>query len=169
MTEMERRHGRLMRAPDHPAADPAPTADRPPPADPAPADPAPSDPPPILLIPATLRSWAALAATQRTPQIPPTLLPILTTSPPTRLPTLPPEKYELTAPEGLEINDEVLMATIGASYLNLIDMFRAGGDAATAEVVEVLSGSRRSRAMRSRSRPTAARPTSTRSAPACPR
>jgi hypothetical protein len=31
------------------------------------------------------------------------------------------------------------MATIGASYLNLIDMFRAGGDAATAEVVEVLS------------------------------
>jgi hypothetical protein len=31
------------------------------------------------------------------------------------------------------------MATIGNSYLNLIDMFRAGGDAATAEVVEVLS------------------------------
>jgi hypothetical protein len=31
------------------------------------------------------------------------------------------------------------MATIGSSYLNLIDMFRAGGDAATAEVVEVLS------------------------------
>lgn len=31
------------------------------------------------------------------------------------------------------------MATIGASYLNLIDMFRAGGDAATAEVVEVLN------------------------------
>lgn len=31
------------------------------------------------------------------------------------------------------------MATIGASYLNLIDMFRAEGDAATAEVVEVLN------------------------------
>lgn len=31
------------------------------------------------------------------------------------------------------------MATIGASYLNLIDMFRTGGDAATAEVVEVLN------------------------------
>lgn len=31
------------------------------------------------------------------------------------------------------------MATIGASYLNLIDMFRAGGDNATAEVVEVLN------------------------------
>jgi hypothetical protein len=31
------------------------------------------------------------------------------------------------------------MATIGASYLNLIDMFRAGGDAATAEVAEVLT------------------------------
>ena len=31
------------------------------------------------------------------------------------------------------------MATIGNSYLNLIDMFRAGGDAATAEVVEVLN------------------------------
>lgn len=30
------------------------------------------------------------------------------------------------------------MATIGASYLNLIDMFRAGGDNATAEVAEVL-------------------------------
>jgi len=31
------------------------------------------------------------------------------------------------------------MATLGSSYLNLIDMFRAGGDAASAEVVEVLS------------------------------
>lgn len=31
------------------------------------------------------------------------------------------------------------MATIGASYLNLIDMFRAGGDSATAEVAEVLN------------------------------
>lgn len=31
------------------------------------------------------------------------------------------------------------MATIGSSYLNLIDMFRQGGDAATAEVVEVLN------------------------------
>jgi hypothetical protein len=31
------------------------------------------------------------------------------------------------------------MSTIGASYLNLIDMFRASGDAATAEVVEVLN------------------------------
>lgn len=31
------------------------------------------------------------------------------------------------------------MATLGSSYLNLIDMFRAGGDAATAEVVEVLN------------------------------
>lgn len=31
------------------------------------------------------------------------------------------------------------MATIGASYLNLIDMFRQGGDAATAEVAEVLN------------------------------
>ena len=31
------------------------------------------------------------------------------------------------------------MATIGASYLNLIDTMRAGGDAATAEVVEVLN------------------------------
>jgi hypothetical protein len=31
------------------------------------------------------------------------------------------------------------MATIGASYLNLIDMFRAGGDQATAEVAEVLN------------------------------
>lgn len=31
------------------------------------------------------------------------------------------------------------MATIGASYLNLIDMFRAGGDNATAEVAEVLN------------------------------
>lgn len=31
------------------------------------------------------------------------------------------------------------MATIGASYLNLIDMFRAGGDNASAEVVEVLN------------------------------
>ena len=31
------------------------------------------------------------------------------------------------------------MATIGNSYLNLIDMFRAGGDEATAEVVEVLT------------------------------
>lgn len=31
------------------------------------------------------------------------------------------------------------MATIGASYLNLIDMFRAGGDEATAEVAEVLN------------------------------
>jgi hypothetical protein len=31
------------------------------------------------------------------------------------------------------------MATIGASYLNLIDLFRAEGDAATAEVVEVLN------------------------------
>jgi hypothetical protein len=30
------------------------------------------------------------------------------------------------------------MATIGASFLNLIDMFRAGGDAATANVAEVL-------------------------------
>lgn len=30
------------------------------------------------------------------------------------------------------------MATIGASYLNLADAFRAGGDAATAEVVEAL-------------------------------
>jgi major capsid protein gp7 len=31
------------------------------------------------------------------------------------------------------------MATIGASYLNLIDAFRAGGDNATAEVAEVLN------------------------------
>lgn len=31
------------------------------------------------------------------------------------------------------------MTTIGSSYLNLIDMFRAGGDVATAEVVEVLN------------------------------
>lgn len=31
------------------------------------------------------------------------------------------------------------MATIGASYLNLIDMYRAAGDNATAEVVEVLN------------------------------
>jgi hypothetical protein len=31
------------------------------------------------------------------------------------------------------------MATIGSSYLNLVDMFRAGGDAATADVVEVLT------------------------------
>jgi hypothetical protein len=31
------------------------------------------------------------------------------------------------------------MATVGASYLNLIDMFRAGGDQETAEVVEVLN------------------------------
>jgi hypothetical protein len=31
------------------------------------------------------------------------------------------------------------MATIGASYLNLIDMFRAGGDNATADVAEVLN------------------------------
>lgn len=31
------------------------------------------------------------------------------------------------------------MSTIGASFLSLMDMFRAGGDAATAEVVEVLS------------------------------
>lgn len=31
------------------------------------------------------------------------------------------------------------MATIGNSYLSLIDMFRSGGDAATAEVVEVLN------------------------------
>lgn len=31
------------------------------------------------------------------------------------------------------------MATIGNSYLNLIDMFRAGGDAANAEVAEVLN------------------------------
>lgn len=30
------------------------------------------------------------------------------------------------------------MATIGASYLNLIDAYRAGGDAATAQVVEAL-------------------------------
>lgn len=103
-TEIERRHGRLMRAPDHgdaPPADPAP-----PPADPAPSDP-PADPPADPADPADPPSlMGGIGDPPKDPADPPAD-PADPEKPAEPAPE-PPEKYELTAPEGLELNDEVL-------------------------------------------------------------
>jgi hypothetical protein len=107
-TEMERRHGRLMRAPDHPAADPAPTpAPPPPPADPAPADPAPSDPPADPADPGDASLMGGIGGDPADPADPADPPADPDDKPADPAPEVP-EKYELTAPEGLEINDEVL-------------------------------------------------------------
>lgn len=99
MTPLERAAGRFMRAPDHGADDPPtdPPADHPvdpepsdPPADP-PAEPGNDDPPPGDDDPPPGDDKTLIGGAGDEPQEPQL-----------------PEKYELTPPEGLEINDDVL-------------------------------------------------------------
>lgn len=104
MTAMERRVGRYMRAPDHPTGDPAPAA---PAADPAPAD----DPAPVITPPAdpapavggeddgddtALGGKKPDAADPADPADPAPDAPVV------------PEAYELTAPEGMTIDADLL-------------------------------------------------------------
>lgn len=109
MTPMERRAGRFMRAPDHPADDPAPVDAAPPPpvVDPAPADPAAADPAPAAdgeksddgttLLGGDPEGEEAPAEGDKDPEG-------KDGEEETPAPAGAPEKYELTAPEGQEFD-----------------------------------------------------------------
>lgn len=119
MTAAERRAGRFMRAPDHPPADPAPAAPAPdaaPPADPAPADPAPADPAPDpkpadpapadpATPPADPDDVDDTALGGKKPDAPADPDPAAPDEPPAHV---IPEAYELTAPEGMTIDTDLL-------------------------------------------------------------
>ena len=117
MTAMERRVGRYMRAPDHPAdpapaapaADPvAPPADpAPPPADPAspPADPAPADPAAPPAADPDDSDDTALGGKKPDADPDKPADPADPEAPPAHV---IPEAYELTAPEGLTIDADLL-------------------------------------------------------------
>ncbi len=114
MTAAERRAGRFMRAPDHPPADPAPAAPAPdaaPPTDPAPADPIP-DPKPADPAPADPATPPAdpddvddTALGGKKPDAPADPDPAAPDEPPAHV---IPEAYELTAPEGMTIDADLL-------------------------------------------------------------
>lgn len=109
MTPMERRAGRFLRAPDHGAADPAPapSADPAPAADPAPvdpapaADPAPADPAAPAAADPDDDDGTALGGKQPEEPADPNA---------PKEPEAPavPEAYELTAPEGMTIDADLL-------------------------------------------------------------
>lgn len=94
MSPAERAAGRYLRAPDghdgdDPPADPPPATD-PPPSDGPPADPPPADDPPADSADKSLMSKAGAKEDEPDPA------------------TLPPETYELTAPDGMTIDDALL-------------------------------------------------------------
>jgi len=114
MTPMERRAGRFMRAPDHPTGDPAPApaTDPAPAADPAPVDPAPAADPAADPAPADPAAPPADPADDdddgtalggKKPDDPAD--PDAPKEP--DAPTVP-ESYELTAPEGMTIDPDLL-------------------------------------------------------------
>lgn len=94
MTAMERRAGRFMRAPDHPTGDPAPAA---PAADPAPA----VDPVPVVAPPTDTDDGDDTALGGKKPDA---------AEPAAPAPDAPviPDAYDLTAPEGMTIDADLL-------------------------------------------------------------
>ena len=102
MTAMERRVGRYMRAPDHPTGDPAPAADPAPAPDADPVITPPADPAPPAAGGDDDGDDTALGGKKPDPADP---APAADPAPET--PTVP-ETYELTAPEGMTIDADLL-------------------------------------------------------------